>query len=255
LFGPKRQIEIVSMADLPARTGLGSSATFTVGLLNAIYSINRSSISAQALAETAFKIQTEILGEVGGKQDQYAAAFGGFLSLKIDRSGKVTVRELSVSDDVVEELENNLLCFYTGVQRESSGIQKSVVDKANASTPDSKSSSEATLHKIKSLSARVERALVSGNLSEFGNLLHTHWLLKRSLSSSISSTIIDRLYEKALKAGAIGGKIMGAGGGGFMVFYCENHHKAQLKKEMISLGLKEVKLRFDQQGSKIVANI
>src|SRR5712692_872998 len=163
LFGPKRQIEIVSMADVPARSGMGTSASFTVGLLNAIHSVNRASLDAQSLAEMAFKIQTEILKEVAGKQDQYAAAFGGIMSLHIDRDGRVTVRELSIRDEVIEELENNLICFYTGIQRESSEVQKSIVESATTTTtttnPVGKSGSniEEILLQTKSISFDVEK--------------------------------------------------------------------------------------------------
>jgi D-glycero-alpha-D-manno-heptose-7-phosphate kinase len=256
LFGPKRQIEIVSMADVPARSGMGTSASFTVGLLNAIHSVNRASLDAQSLAEMAFKIQTEILKEVGGKQDQYAAAFGGITALHIAKDGRVTVRELSIRDEVIEELENNLICFYTGIQRESSEVQKSIVESATTkSVGMSGSNIEEMLLRTKSISFDVAKALESGNLNEFGSLLHMHWLAKRSLSNSISNGSIDKLYEKGLKAGATGGKVMGAGGGGFLIFYCENGRKSGLRKEMINAGLKEIKIRFDFQGSRIVANI
>lgn len=252
LFGPRKQIEIVSMADLPARSGMGSSGGFTVGLLNAIHSLNRSSLDPQSLAEMAFRIQTEILNEVSGKQDQYAAACGGIISLHIDRSGRVSVRELSIRDEVIEELENNLVCFYTGIQRDSSEIQKSVVE---STAINRSSTTEEILLQIKSISSDVEKALEDGNLNEMGSLLHYHWLAKRSICNSISTSVIDRLYEKGRKAGAIGGKVMGAGGGGFLVFYCENGRKNELRKEMINAGLIETKIRFDFQGSKIVANL
>jgi D-glycero-alpha-D-manno-heptose-7-phosphate kinase len=256
LFGPKKQVEIVSMADLPARSGMGTSASFTVGLLNAIHGVNRSSLDTHSLAEMAFKIQTEILKEAGGKQDQFAAAFGGILSLNIDRDGHVTVRDLALKDEVIEELENNLICFYTGIQRESHGIQKDVVKfAATNSHPNSNSSIEDVLLQTKAISLDVEKALESDNLNELGPLFHMHWMAKRSLSNSISNGIIDKLYERGLSAGATGGKVMGAGGGGFLIFYCENGKKNGLRKEMINSGLKEVKTRFDFQGSRIAANI
>ncbi|MDQ6862362.1 MAG: hypothetical protein M3044_00915 [Thermoproteota archaeon] len=257
LLGPKKQLEIVSMADVPARTGMGSSASFAVGLINALYSINKASVDCRNLAETTFKIQAEILKEICGKQDHYAAAFGGIMSLKIDRKGKVTVKELSISDEIREELENNMLCFYTGIQRDSNGIQKRIVESTTSTNSVCKSDVpvEQTLHTIKSISVGVEKSLENGNLNEFGSLLNMHWLAKRSMSKSISNGIIDRLYEKGLNAGAIGGKIMGAGGGGFLVFYCENGKKGDLRKVMINAGLREIKIRFDFQGSRVVANI
>lgn len=249
LLGPKTQIEIVSMADLPARTGMGSSASFTVGLVNALYSVNKASIDSSSLAEIAFKIQTDMLNELTGKQDQYAAAHGGIMSLTIDRDGKVSVKELPIADEVIEELENNLLCFYTGIRRDSSGIQKGIVESSNTM------GIEKALRDIKSISMRVEKSLEDGNLDEFGSLLNHHWLAKRSLSNSVSNVIIDRLYQKGLDAGAIGGKLIGAGGGGFLIFYCKNAKKSDLRKEMINAGIKEIKIRFDFQGSRIVANI
>jgi D-glycero-alpha-D-manno-heptose-7-phosphate kinase len=254
MFGPRKQIEIVSMADLPARSGMGTSASFTVGLLNAIHSVNRTSLDTQTLAEMAFKIQTQILGEAGGKQDQYAAAFGGIMSLDIDRNGQVTARELSIKDEVIEELENCLICFYTGIQRESSKIQKGVVNRSGTS-PGSGPNVEEILHQTKSISFDVQKALERGNVNELGPLLHTHWLAKRSLSKSISNGVLDALYKKGLMAGASGGKVIGAGGGGFFIFCCENGKKNGLRKELANAGLKEVKIRFDFQGSRVVANI
>jgi len=254
MLGPRNQIEIVSMADLPARSGMGTSASFTVGLLNAIHAINRTAPDRQTLAEMAFKIQSEILNEAGGKQDQYAAAFGGIMSLDIDRNGQVTARELSIKDEVIEELENSLMCFYSGIQRESSKIQKGVVNRS-ATNSSSGPNVDEILLKTKSISFDVQRALERGNVNELGPLLHIHWLAKRSLSKSISNSVIDAFYEKGLKAGASGGKVIGAGGGGFFIFCCENGKKNGLRKELVRVGLKEVKLRFDFQGSRVVANI
>lgn len=257
LIGPNKQIEIVSMADVPARTGLGSSASFAVGLLNALYSMRKSSIDSASLAEMAFKIQAELLKEICGKQDQYAASLGGIISLRIDRNGKVSIKEITIGDEVLEELENNLVCFYTGIQRDSNGIQKNIAESSTRSNMKCKSAScvEDALLDIKSISLRVEKSLEQGNLDEFGSLLHSHWLAKRSLSNSISNLTIDNLYQKGLDVGAIGGKVIGAGGGGFLLFYCKNSMKSDLRKEMIKFGLKEIRLRFDFHGSRIVANI
>lgn len=256
LLGPKRQIEIVSMADIPSKTGMGSSASFAVGLLNALYSVNKMSIDSISLAEMAFKIQAVKLKELCGKQDQYAAAFGSIISLLIGRDGKVSVKELLLKDEVMEELENNMVCFYTGIQRESSGIQKTVVESAVTENSDCNSGFhiEDTLQHIKSISMRVEKSLENGDLNEFGQLLHMHWLAKRSLSRSISNGVIDRLYAKGLRAGATGGKVIGAGGGGFLIFYCENRKKGDLRKEMARAGLKEINIQFELEGSKIVTN-
>ena len=253
LLGPNKEIEIVSMADIPAKTGMGSSSSFTVGLLNALFAINKTSVDAKTLAEMAFKIQNEILKEDGGKQDQYAAAYGGIISLRINRAGKVLVRELRIKDEIVEELENNLICFYTGIQRSSADIHKSYLNSSAVTNSDG--DVEDRLSEIKVISIAVEKALEEGNLNEFGSLLHRHWLSKRSLCNSISNGIIDRWYSKGLNAGAIGGKIMGAGGGGFLIFYCENSSKKALRKEMVNEGLEETKLRFEFQGSKIAAHI
>jgi len=258
LFGPKKHIEIASMADLPARTGMGSSASFTVGLINTLFALNRKSIDAHSLAEQAFNIQSNILSEIGGKQDQYAAAFGGIVGLTIERSGNVLVRELQLDHEILEELEDNLMCFSTGIKRESSDIQSSYV-KPTTTKDDQElkveDETEDVLLEIKQISLSIAKALRVGSFAEFGWLLHRHWLAKRSLSNSISNSLIDMWYNKGLNAGAMGGKIMGAGGGGFLVFYCENGRRKDLRRAMCNEGLREVKLRFEFGGSKIVANI
>ena len=249
-LGVTTHIEIASIADMPAETGLGSSGSFTVSLLHALHAFKDENPSREQLAEEACFIEMSVLKEPSGVQDPYIASFGGFICLDISKDGKVKVSPLKISDDAVHELSNNLIFFYTGLKRSSVMVlqdqRKSILDD-NLNALDS-------MHRIKEIGVKVKHALESGNLSQFGRLQHEHWLAKKSTSSKISSDPIDRYYQKALKNGALGGKLVGAGGGGFLMFYCEND-KDRLRKTMSKEGLKEVRLSFEPAGSKIIINI
>jgi D-glycero-alpha-D-manno-heptose-7-phosphate kinase len=249
-LGLTSHLEIVSIADMPAETGLGSSGSFTVSLLHALHAFKDENPSRQKLAEEGCILEMDILKEPSGVQDPYIASFGGFICLDIGKDGKVKVSPLKISDDTIHELENNMIFFYTGLKR-SSAI---VLQDQRKSILDDKSKALDSMHRIKKIGFKVRQALENGNLSEFGRLQHEHWLAKRGTSPKISSDPIDRYYEKGLENGALGGKLAGAGGGGFLMFYCENG-KDRLRKTMSKEGLTEVRFSFEPSGSKIAINI
>lgn len=243
-------LEIVSIADLPASTGLGSSGAFTVGLLNALHTYKRESVPAEILAEEASTILMDILGEPIGVHDQYLAALGGITCLAIDQDGTVLASPLATSDGIVEELEASLLLFYTGIKRSASEV---LGDESRAIS-HGQDGVTAALHTVKEIGWQVQEALGTGNLRRFGELLDHHWQSKKRLSTKVSSDRIDRCYELARRNGALGGKIMGAGGGGFFMLYCENSHKPRLRQAMAAEGLKEMRFAIDFEGSKVLVN-
>jgi D-glycero-alpha-D-manno-heptose-7-phosphate kinase len=245
----RSHLEIVSMGDVPAETGLGSSGSFTVSLLHALHAFKDENPSRHKLAEEACFLGMEILKEPSGVQDPYIAAFGGFKCLDIAKDGRVNVSNLKIAEHTIHELGNNMLFFYTGIKRSSTLVLQ---DQRNSIEEGSKALD--AMHRIKEIGFEVKQALEKGDLSDFGKLQHEHWLAKKETSSKISDDLIDRYYEKGLKNGALGGKLMGAGGGGFLMFYCENG-KDRLRKAMAKEGLIEVRFGFEQEGSKIVINI
>lgn len=249
-LGFKNAIEVVSMADVPAGTGLGSSGAYTVGLLNGLHTLKRESLTLQQLAEEACKIEIDILNKPIGKHDQYLAAFGGLTCLEIEKDGNVKVCSGKISHAIIDELEKNILLFFTGISRDANEILSS--QSKGAEREDSQIVD--TLHRIKEIGYQIKDALESGNLAKFGYLLDKHWHVKKNLSGKISDSEIDRLYEKAKENGALGGKIMGAGGGGFFMFYCEEHRN-HLRKAMAEEGLREMRYRFDFEGSKVLINL
>jgi len=249
-LGLKSYLEIVSIADLPAETGLGSSGSFTVSLLHALHAFKDENPSRRKLAKEACFLEMGILKEPSGVQDPYIAALGGFICLDIAKDGKVNVSPLKIADDAVHELENNMIFFYTGLKRSST----MVLQDQRKSILDDKSKALDSMHHIKKIGFKVKHALENGDLSEFGRLQHEHWLAKKGTSSKISSDPIDKYYEKGLRNGALGGKLVGAGGGGFLMFYCENG-KDRLRKTLSKEGLREVRFKFEPEGSKIVINM
>ncbi|MFQ6019656.1 MAG: galactokinase [Dehalococcoidia bacterium] len=248
--GLERNLEIVSIADLPAKAGLGSSCAFTVGLLHALHTLKREQRSLEELAEEACHIEIEQLGEPIGKQDQYATAFGGIVCLEIDREGGVRVSPIQVPEDALQEMESNVALFYTGIQRSASDI---LGPQSQATSNDDPRVVEA-LHVIKDIGAEIKIALERGDLVRFGWLLDEHWRIKKSLSNGVSSSQIDRWYAVGKANGAIGGKVMGAGGGGFLMFYCQNGCKARLREALAAEGLKELRFAVDFEGSKVLVN-
>ncbi len=249
LNGIHKAIEIVSLADVPAGAGMGSSSAYTVGLLKAVHQIKQDPLSQKALAEEACKIEIEILKKPIGKQDQYVSAFGGFPILEINRMGEVTIRQANVTYEVVLELERNIQLFYTGSTRSAYDI---LVDQDRATKQD-KSRVVDFLHRIKEIGKKILQAIEKKDLSTFGLLMDQHWKAKKQLSGKISTSQIDRLYERAKKKGALGGKIIGAGGGGFLMFYCEEGHQ-KLREAMREEGLRYLPFRFDFEGSKILTD-
>ena len=248
--GLGKNLEIVSIADLPANTGLGSSCAFTVGLLNALHTMKREHLPLEELAEEACHIEIERLGEPIGKQDQYIAAFGGITCLEIDCEGGVRPYSLDLPEDVIQELENNTAVFYTGIQRSTS----EVLSHQSKATEAKDERVTQALHMIKDIGREIRTALGRGDLDRFGWLMDEHWQAKKGLSNKVSSSKLDRWYEIATSHGALGGKVMGAGGGGFFVFYCPNGAKGRLREALTAEGLKEMRMGIDFEGSKVLVN-
>lgn len=243
-------VEIVSIADIPAGTGLGSSSCYLVGLLNGIHNLVQDPASPHQLAEEACHIELEILSKPIGKQDQYMAAFGGLTALDIDRSGEVRVTRLSLSAETLEALESNFLLFYTHETRDASLI----LDGQDKASKDGDAHVIQSLREIKEIGLEIRDAIMKGNLRYFGELMDLHWKCKKRLSDRVSNSQIDEWYELAKQNGAIGGKISGAGGGGFLALYCEEG-KARLRAAMRKAGLRELSFRLEFEGSKVVFNI
>ncbi|MEK6867646.1 MAG: GHMP kinase [Nanoarchaeota archaeon] len=244
LVGIESGIEITSFADIPSGTGLGSSCTFTVGLLHALYAFKGKFVSADRLAKEAAHIEINILGEPIGPQDQYAAAFGNLNHIRFHPDDKVDVIPIICDPETKTQLQKNLLLFYTGITRAT----KDVLTEQKKNTESDAKKFE-NLQKMKALAEELQDALNQNNLTQFGEILHKGWLLKRELASSISNPEIDQYYDAALNAGAIGGKLLGAGGGGFLLFYCPEEKKERV---IAALPLEHIPFAFDTQGSKII---
>ena len=242
-------IEITSMADIPAGSGLGSSSTYTVGVLNALHTMQRDYISLHDLAEEACHIEIDKLKKPMGKQDQYLATFGGFTVLEIARDGTVVVEKAKINYNTIESLKSNLLIFYTGKQR----LNKDILAEQDSSTKKSKSQVIDSLHYIKESGYKILEIVESGKISDLGKMFDEHWRFKKKLAKGVSSPEFDRIYGLAKDNGAIGGKISGAGGGGFFTFYCEDNHE-QLRAVMKKEGMLELKYNFDYEGTKVLAN-
>jgi len=240
------QIEITTLADIPSGTGLGSSGSFTTGLLKALHTHYRRNIQPLELAELACKIEIEKLNEPIGKQDQYISAIGGITALTFGQNGKVKSETLQISTDTLHNLEDNLLLFFTGISRSASSI---LSDQNTKSESDDANMLE-NLHFIKDLGLRSRDALLDGNTNLFGELMHEHWLQKRKRSQGISNDSINNAYEMAIANGAVGGKLVGAGGGGFLMFYANDKNK--LRRSMRELKLEEVRFKFDFEGTKVI---
>lgn len=245
----KDSIDVVSMADIPAGSGMGSSSSYTVGLLNALHTMKREYLSLQELAEEACDIEMYRLKKPMGKQDQYLASFGGFTVLEIAKNGYVTVKRAKISDSTIDGLKSNLLSFYTGVQRKNIGI----LAQQNKAAEDSKKEVLDSLHYIKDSGYKILDIVESGNISELGLMFDEHWKHKKKLAKGITNPQFDEIYEIAMRNGALGGKISGAGGGGFFLFYCEKNQD-QLRKAMSEAGLKEMRFDFDHEGTKVLVN-
>jgi len=241
-------LEITSLADAPAGTGLGSSSTYLIALLKALHTYKKEDVSAKKLAEEAAFIEIEILKEPIGKHDQYLAAYGGIICLEIDKIGNVFVSPINILYSTLEELENNTLLFSTGIVRDASEVLSD-----QKKTAESDEDKMKQMHIIKSVGKEIKKCLEQGDLSKFGKWLNVHWETKKQVGNKMTSGEIDKYYELGIKNGALGGKLVGAGGGGFLLFYCDNN-KAQLREAMQQLGLKELPFKFDTDGCKVLYN-
>ena len=240
------QMEITTLADIPAGTGLGSSGSFTTALLKALYAHRRRMILPDELARLACLIEIDILKEPIGKQDQYIAAYGGLTCFEFNKDDSVNWHPLDISMDTLFDLEDNLLLFFTGFSRSASSILKDQDIRSQEMNKEMLNN----LHYVKDLGMRSKEALVNGHTSEFGVLMHEHWEYKRRRSKEMSNPQIDEWYELGMESGALGGKLVGAGGGGFLMFYAEDRNR--LRHAMSKAGLEEVRFRFDFEGSKVM---
>lgn len=238
--------ELASMADIPYGTGLGSSGSFTCALLKALHTYKNNIVSPDELADQACYIEIDLLKEPIGKQDQYASAYGGINAFTFKKDNTVEVTPLKISEETIYNLQDNLLLFFTGFTRSASEIMKEQDErskKKDAAMIDN-------LDLIKDLGYKSKVALESGNMGEFAELMNVHWEHKKERSQSVSNSKIDNCYKLALANGALGGKLIGAGGGGFLMFYAEDN--AKLRHTMAREGLPEVRFRFDFEGSRVV---
>jgi D-glycero-alpha-D-manno-heptose-7-phosphate kinase len=240
------RLEIASMADIPAGTGLGSSGSFTTALLKALYVQKKHPIAARELAEQACKIEMDILREPVGKQDQYIAALGGMTCFRFLPNGQVDAWPLNISQSTLYDMEDHLLLFFTGYTRSASEILK----EQDVKSKTNDRGMLANLHFIKQIGRDVKDALEAGDLKKFGELLNLHWDHKKERSASMSNERINHWYDLAMRNGALGGKLIGAGGGGFLMFLCEE--RARVRQALAEEGLEEVRFRFDFEGTKVV---
>jgi D-glycero-alpha-D-manno-heptose-7-phosphate kinase len=250
LTGVGSAIEIVTVADLPSNSGLGSSSAFTVCLLNALHAFRREFVSTEQLAQEACAIEIDRLKEPIGKQDQYISAYGGITAFTFEKGGAVHVERVPMKSEAIDDLETNLLVFYSGVERKASDIlveQKKTIEQ-------NKDLAVERMHRIKALGYETKKLLMSGNIDAYGELLHEHWTNKRKLASNMTDSTIDEHYEAARKAGALGGKLMGAGGGGFFMFYVRPENRRSVFNALTQRGLRYLRFRFDSDGARIIAN-
>jgi len=240
------QIEITTLADIPAGTGLGSSGSFTTALLRALFAHRRRLVLMDELARLACEIEIDRLGEPVGKQDQYIAAYGGITCFNFNPDDSVTATPLKISMDTLFDLEDHLLLFFTGFSRNASSILKDQKER----TQQSDQTMLQNLHYIKELGRQTQSALEANRPAEFGEIMRAHWEYKRQRSAGMSNPQIDEWYELGRRNGALGGKLVGAGGGGFLLFYAED--RKRLRQAMAHAGLEEVRFHFDFEGTKVL---
>lgn len=243
-YGINWPIEIGSMADIDAGTGMGSSSAFTVGLVSGLNELVKEHLSPLEIADRACHIEMDLVGKSVGKQDQYATALGGINDLTINNDGQVFVERLNLNQDILYELESRLLMFYTNTQREANDI----LSEQSKNMADI----EQVMHSIKDIGRAIKKALLTGNIDLFGRLLNLHWMDKKLISPRMSNNNIDQWYNIAIQNGAIGGKIMGAGGGGLFLFCCREGQRKKLKDIMLKTGLKYMDFRFEFDGVKVL---
>ena len=249
-FGISSGVEISFMSDVTDGTGLGTSGAYAVCLANAFSNSNRKPLGPKDLAEAAAHVEMNLLGRSCGKHDQYMAAFGGINILKIAQDGSVKVEEPEIPQDVLDELKSNLLLFYTGEKHESESIlgeQKRMADLGDEAT-------FSHYNRIKDIGLMIIDALENGDLILFGELMHSHWLAKRDLPGGVTNERLNAIYDTARSRGALGGKIIGAGGGGFFMFFCERNKRRNLRHTMKEAGLREIRFSYDYDGAVILSN-
>jgi D-glycero-alpha-D-manno-heptose-7-phosphate kinase len=243
-------IEIGSMADLDAGTGMGSSSAFTVGLLMGLNTIRRQFLSPVEIAQEACHIEIDRVGKPIGKQDQYAVALGGINELVISRTGEVFVHPINLDKEIIMQLESQLMLFYTGTTRDANIILSEQGEKI-----ESDRTVVEAMHDIKHIGIDIRKALLLGDTDWLGRLFNDHWNIKKTISANMSSEKIDTWYQLALNNGAWGGKIMGAGGGGLFLLCVRNGRRRELKEVLIDAGLKYVDFRFEFEGAKVITNV
>lgn len=249
LFGIEEGgFEIISFADVPSDTGLATSSSFTVGLISALASYQRVKMTRYEIAEMACRIERDLLKEAGGKQDQYIAAFGGITRFTFEKDGNVIVSPLQISHQSVHDLESNILLFYTGIKRQSPKVQRALIRGVRKQSDSLKN-----LHLIKRLGIETEQILRNGTIDRYARLLNEHWEAKKRLSDEVTNGRINRLYQLGVENGAEGGKIIGAGGGGYLLLYCsEEADRERIRAAMQAEGLEELRYRFDFTGTTIL---
>lgn len=239
-------IEITTVADIPAKgTGLGSSSSFTVGLLHALHAFQHCYVSSDQLGIESCLIEIDICGEPIGKQDQYAAAYGGFNFITFNPDDTVNVDPIICQKETIENLERNIIVFYTGIVRSASALLQKQTDEIASDI-----NKQQVQQKMVEYAYILRDELQKNNLDAFGEILHENWLLKKQINGSVSSSMIDDWYEKGIKAGAVGGKILGAGAGGFLMFYAHPEYHDAIAASLSEL--RQIDMRFDRQGSKII---
>ena len=255
LHNVREYVELGSMADLPARTGLGSSGAYLVGLLTAIRALQRKPLDVDEIAKEACHIEMDILKEPVGKQDQYIAAYGGFRTLDIARNGAVTVSSVPVDFTTANELAHKARIYYTGVQRSATSVLKNQDEASKNAKSQDHEHVVAALCQIKEIGYRIKQAFLDRDLDAFGRLMDAHWMAKRSMSKSISLGFLDELYERVKREyGVLGGKIIGAGGGGFLMLYCPEKVR-ELDAFMQEHGMPPVSYFPSMQGSHVVSDL
>jgi D-glycero-alpha-D-manno-heptose-7-phosphate kinase len=249
-IGIENGIEIHSVASVPSSSGLGSSSAFTVATLNGLHAYKREFVSQRQLAEEAAHIEIDVLKSPIGKQDHFASSFGNLICLTFEKDGNVIVEPLKISDETLGQLESNLQFYYTGIEHDTNEILKEQDTKSQVDDPKMIEN----LHQIKEIGLATRKALEEGMVDELGYFLREHWKIKKQRTDKMTTSFIDECYDEALKSGALGGKLIGSGGGGFLMFYCLNGSKVRLLQAMKKMGLRPEKFRFDFEGAKIVFN-
>jgi len=244
-------IEVTSVADIGAGTGMGSSSSYTVGLLNGLNAMMRRHVSIQDLAEEACMVEMDLAKKPVGKQDGYAAAFGGIIAMEIAKDGTVIVTPLDLEEETILELESRLMMFYTGIQRDANEILAEQGEKVRVSADDATNA----MHRIKEIGYLSKEAMESGDITRLGGLMHEHWTTKKKVSTKMSNANIDRWYDLAMANGALGGKLMGAGGGGFLLFCTQPGARRKLRSVLEADGLQHMDFRFDWDGSRVLVNL